>query len=721
MVNIVTGNAETVKQNTTEQHTTYVFRRLTTFLCIMTMCLMPCFSFAADAVSNADQQEPVAAQSLDEYIDFAQPALDDASFDVSKKNGRITGTEEDLTFKEAFGTSFGAVKESNSDVKETINEAEGYQVTGESKNTIHVESEFGMKQILVMGELTNTYGAASAVTYDGQTLLVFDSTEATREAYEELVNTIGAENVLLDQVISVLEESEEVLPDVSAQEEESASPEETVTEDQPLEETGEANLPEEIDLTTAEDDQIEPSEDTEPAGEFKGWGTAFMGLDYEQDQFSDRDDSLTIAVLDSGINKDHEIFEDTTISEDSRDFTDTATDYTDRLGHGTKVSGIIAESTPSSVELLVLKVLNDEGRGSVISMLQALDYAVEHGARIANLSFGNVYTDKQLSAAYDKLDGASIDQFIGKIAGKDLVMCAASGNDGADMDQKDYNFFPAESPYTIAVGSIDKDGGHVSSSNYGDNLDLVAPGSKLTLATAGGTKEYATGNGTSFACPYISACAAYLLMDSDEHTPDTVRAQLRTITDPTVTGTGEWTKKLGYGMPKYTKDTVLSPVDSSGKLKVAVTSCPFNGEVQLPEMTVTYEGDVMGSYDVTMLTNCREIGSHTIHITLRGNYEDTIDKNVTFKIVPQAVKLEGSGSGKNISLHWTQSQGSYQVRYTTKKNFKKYKNTTTENTSKVITKLKSGKTYYVKVRACVKVGGKNYWSAWSNVKTIKIK
>ena len=63
----------------------------------------------------------------------------------------------------------------------------------------------------------------------------------------------------------------------------------------------------------------------------------------------------------------------------------------------------------------------------------------------------------------------------------------------------------------------------------------------------------------------------------------------------------------------------------------------------------------------------------------------------------------------------------YQIQYSLKKTFKGAKATTMTKTSKTITKLSSGKTYYVRVRAYNKVNGKNTYAKWSKVKTVKVK
>ena len=631
---------------------------------------------------DIDEEQPegeiIEAGSMDEYIELTEPDMDNAAFDVNKSTGEITGTDDDLEFDETFDRSFDSVKGNHGKMINAIENTEGYQVCGESKKKIHVLSDYGLRRVIVSEELQDTYGAETAVVYDGETVLTYDSEESTKEGYDTLTGTFGEDRVVMDFLIST---------------------------DQTMQfsSTADSGIGE---ITAQDSNTASPN----------GWGTKAMFLDYQMQKYEECDQDVTIAVLDSGINENHEIFKDTNILEESRSFLDTSVSYKDDNGHGTMVSGVIAESTTSNVSLLVLKVMNEEGVAVWSSVQLAMRYAAEQDADIINLSFGGYKSEAACNTA---------DSFMAEIAGQGILICAASGNEYQNIIKKKdgERFFPATSPYTISVGAIQSNGKRASFSNYGTNLDFVAPGAGLTLADFMNKKgsEYRTDvQGTSFACPYICACAAFLMMSDEDNTADTVHGQMIQISDDL----GEEGKDIYYGngMPNFANDASLAPIEITGTPKVTVetTKYAYDGKVKRPSVTVTYEGRTLTSYNIEYPDESPEIGTHKVKVTLVGNYTDTIKVVKTFKIVPKTVSINlndsafySNGTSGKLKLKWSKSQGTYQVKLATNKSFKNAKTYPVKSNSKIISGLKAGKTYYIKVRAVKKVDGKKYCSAWS--------
>ena len=124
--------------------------------------------------------------------------------------------------------------------------------------------------------------------------------------------------------------------------------------------------------------------------------------------------------------------------------------------------------------------------------------------------------------------------------------------------------------------------------------------------------------------------------------------------------------------------------------------------------------------------NNKNVGTATVTIQGCGGYRGTITK--TFMINPKPTTLKKPGAlKKGFTAKWkkqaVQTTG-YQLQYSLKKNFKKAKTVTIKKTgtlSKKITKLKSRKTYYIRIRTYKKVGGKTYYSTWSKSKSMKTK
>ena len=131
------------------------------------------------------------------------------------------------------------------------------------------------------------------------------------------------------------------------------------------------------------------------------------------------DGTITIAVIDTGINSSHPWFSGR-IDNRSKSFIEGATDYEDKNGHGSHVAGIIAHYTPSSVKIMVLQALNENLAGSPDDIYDAIVYAADNGADIINLSLG-VTKDKFKGndSLYDKYK-TSLSSAIAAAEGKDV-------------------------------------------------------------------------------------------------------------------------------------------------------------------------------------------------------------------------------------------------------------------------------------------------------------
>ena len=163
--------------------------------------------------------------------------------------------------------------------------------------------------------------------------------------------------------------------------------------------------------------------------------------------------------------------------------------------------------------------------------------------------------------------------------------------------------------------------------------------------------------------------------------------------------------------------------------KLSADTYVYNGKEKKPAVTVT---DVNGkkiaasNYKVSYKNN-KNVGKATVTVTFKdsSNYEGT--KSLSFTINPKPTTLSKvTVASKGFTAKWkkqtTQTTG-YQIQYSTDKNFKSGNKTVTvkgnKTTSKKISKLKSGKTYYVRVRTYKTVSGKKYYSSWSKAKTVK--
>lgn len=172
----------------------------------------------------------------------------------------------------------------------------------------------------------------------------------------------------------------------------------------------------------------------------------------------------------------------------------------DDNGHGTHVAGIIAADTNNHIgvagitwynPIIPVKALGSDGAGGSLNVAKGIIWAVDHGAKVINLSLGNY----QPSAVLEKA--------IRYAQNKDVVLVSAAGNDNSSRPS-----YPAAYPGVIGVSAIDYNGNRASFSNYGNYVDVAAPGVEIASTYLHG--QYAALSGTSMAAPHVTALAALI-------------------------------------------------------------------------------------------------------------------------------------------------------------------------------------------------------------------
>ncbi len=161
----------------------------------------------------------------------------------------------------------------------------------------------------------------------------------------------------------------------------------------------------------------------------------------------------------------------------------------DGFGHGTMVAGIVHRVAPEA-KLMPLRAFDGNGDGHLYDIIEAIYYAVDHGANVINMSFSMETFSSELMRAIN-------------YAARNGVACvAAAGNLGEEIQ-----VFPAALGNTIGVASVDESGALSSFSNWGSDLVTIsAPGQSVLTTFPGG--GWAVASGTSFAAPWISGAAA---------------------------------------------------------------------------------------------------------------------------------------------------------------------------------------------------------------------
>ena len=237
----------------------------------------------------------------------------------------------------------------------------------------------------------------------------------------------------------------------------------------------------------------------------------------------------------NGIDDDADGFKDDL---NGADFLSGDSDPDDDGGHGTHVAGIIGAQGNNSIGItgvnwesavMGLKFLDGNGEGNTADAASAIDYAVDHGARVINASWGGPAFSHALYSA------------IRRAGEQGVLVVAAAGNDGVNADSSpDY---PAafDLPNIISVAATDRSDRLLDFSNYGaKSVDLGAPGDDIysTVPNVTDPSGYAAFSGTSMAAPFVAGAAALYLSKFPGASVDQVRAALLSTVDrlPTLTG-----------------------------------------------------------------------------------------------------------------------------------------------------------------------------------------
>ena len=172
--------------------------------------------------------------------------------------------------------------------------------------------------------------------------------------------------------------------------------------------------------------------------------------------------------------------------------------------HGTHIAGIIAagingigiQGVAPNVTILPIKFMNGD-EGTVFNAIKAIEYAEMMGADIVNCSWGSQSYSQFL---YNYMNNSNM-----------LFVCAA-GNDG--VDAQEFPEYPAmyELDNIISVGATDEAGELATFSNYGQGVNIAAPGKNIYSTLPENTYGYM--DGTSMAAPFVTGAAALLLSNS---------------------------------------------------------------------------------------------------------------------------------------------------------------------------------------------------------------
>lgn len=316
-----------------------------------------------------------------------------------------------------------------------------------------------------------------------------------------------------------------------------------------------------VDVPAARVSYTEPALALGPTGQAVQWQYQAARFNVVPEAVTRAASAITIAVIDTGADltapdiaaKAPTTYNVTTRSTDVRDFN----------GHGTFVASLAAGSSTNSegiagaggdAKLMIIQAGRADGAFTDVEEAAAIVYAVDHGARIINLSFGGPDTSKTEQRAVDYA------------VSKGALLVAAAGNEYAKGNPVEYPaalLQPVGSNGVggrgLSVGASTPLGARAAFSNTGSYISLVAPGERVLGALSSsapitGFQRYALpgssaglygyASGTSFAVPQVAGAAALVWAAN----PSLSAAGVSEILKQTATGRGTWNADLGYGI-----------------------------------------------------------------------------------------------------------------------------------------------------------------------------
>lgn len=242
------------------------------------------------------------------------------------------------------------------------------------------------------------------------------------------------------------------------------------------------------------------------------WGLSTTGLDnYRKKlEYKSTGNQVIVAVLDTGINPLHEAFKEKTsgdrllMNEKAYDYMNHDEDPSDDSGHGTAVAGVIAQSTPTSVKILPVKVMDNEGKGNFSLVTKAITRLKDY-ADIFNLSMGVIPSE------ISEEEVQICEEFFKEIYENGNIVVCAAGNERGPVD------YPGFSAYTLAASAVDSNNSFATSfSNSGEEVDFALPGVLLRVPKYDGNNTYDDMSGTSFSCPFLASAIANIKQENAE-------------------------------------------------------------------------------------------------------------------------------------------------------------------------------------------------------------
>jgi len=319
-------------------------------------------------------------------------------------------------------------------------------------------------------------------------------------------------------------------------------------------------------------------------------------------------DNVVVAVLDTGVDDSHPDLDYNVLSGWNSVSDDS--DTSDLYGHGTKVAGVIAALSDNDIgvtsiawntSILPIRITNRvDGHAYTSDIAAGLIWAADNGADIANVSYA-------VSSSYTIINAANY------MRAKGGLVVISAGNSGRNLNCVD-------NPSIITVSATDQNDNKTGWSDYGDCVDVAAPGTSIWTTTNGG--GYGGANGTSFSSPATAAVLALIKAANPDLTIDQMEEILKASADKSKQSE-DFSAWYGYGRVDASAavELALAEIDVDEEAPTVVITSPTENSEQSGVFTVTTDAqDNIGVAYVELFANGNSIG-----VDEQAPYEFSID------------------------------------------------------------------------------------------------
>jgi len=338
--------------------------------------------------------------------------------------------------------------------------------------------------------------------------------------------------------------------------------------------------------------------------------------------------SVLVAIVDSGVDWDHPDLTANYVPL-GYDWVNGDPDPMDDVGHGTHCAGIVAATLSNGigiaglaqVSIMAEKALNNRGIGYADWLANGIIHAVDQGAEIVSMSWGGFVRSELI---YDAVKYAY---------DNGVLLVGAAGN-----DETDHVTYPASFEEVIAVAATDQFDDPAYFTNFGDWIELAAPGVDIYSTLWNDSYDYMSG--TSMACPHVAGVAALIWGQFPHMSRDQVRSRLRQTADDL--GDSGFDEYYGYGRINA-KTAVEKPLPEHDLL-IEHWEPPAFGE---PGKSVKINGTILdfGRNHETGITIQLLVNGSEADTTSIGSMDSNVSQRVTLLWSPT---VEGI---YNVTIH----------------------------------------------------------------------